>query len=443
MNTNSILTILQQSEYDFNYFQRWYQDHQNENLDLQAEKWTIKLKTIRVFYFFFFIFPVLIRIKLILAIIKPVEFLIRASIYFLAISKLFSLKLFGLKVVAIAGSYGKTSTKHIMSFGLGKQTPTLATAKSINTPLGIAKTILSELKFEHKLFIVELGEHKKGDIKNLCQFVRPEFGILTPIGRQHLERMGNLENIVKVFSEILEYFNFDKEKILVASENHKYFEKYELNYYGKKEKQNTFNFAFYIFNSKISRAGTEFEVAKLDKKNIKIFSPLYGEHQAANTLPTFWLSDKLNLSTSKLVNSMAKLPFIPHRHQPFFAANDVLILDNGYNSNPDSVVSSLKLVNQLNPTHRIIITPGFLELGKESEKIHQEFGKLLARQVDYLGLLDFPPQEAIIEGFKKSGGKENQIATGKTQEEVLNKLRPKIIKGSVILFENGVNEVYR
>ncbi|MEN8253060.1 MAG: Mur ligase family protein [Patescibacteria group bacterium] len=456
MKTNSILTILQQSEYDLKYFQRWYKRRKEENFQPKAgpplaekpEKLTTKLRLIKTFYSLLFIFPVLIRIKLILLIIKPVEFLIRFVIYFLANSKLFFLKILGLKVVAIAGSYGKTSVKHIMSNSLRKQTPTLATAKSINTPLGIALTILTKLKVKHKLFIVELGEHKRGDIRQLCQLVRPQFGILTPIGRQHLERMESLKNIVKTFSELLEYFNFDKNKLLIADENHKYFEKHKLHYYGKEKKlknkdQKNFYSLFFILSARVSRSGTEFKVGSHDKKTKMIFSPLYGEHQAANTLPTFWLTNKLNLSTQKLIAAIAQLPYIPHRHQPFFAANDVLILDNGYNSNPDSVKSSLKLINQLNPTHRIIITPGFLELGKESEKIHKEFGKTLAKQIDYLGLLDFPDQANIIKGFLKTGGKKSQIFTGNTQEEILNKLKPKIIKGSVILFENGVNELYR
>ena len=462
---NTLFAILQQAEYDLKYFSQWYEKNKSEIINPKSEikiKWTSKLKLINFFYALLpstllginFLSP-LQKIKISLVIIKPFEFFIRQFIYAAATAKLLTFKLLGLKVVAIAGSYAKTSTKHILYHSLKSQVSMLITPESVNTPLGIARVILKDLKPEHKLFVAELGEYYRGDISKLCRFTRPNFGILTPIGRQHLERMGSLEVIVATFTELLEYFKFDSSKLLIASENEQYFGKHKLNYYGLKKKDQKLKNknilhsfprdpfgTFFILHSFISRSGTEFTV-KLPDQELKVFSPLYGEHQAANTLPAFWLAQKLKLNSQLLNSSITQLPFIPHRHQPFFTDNDVLILDNGYNSNPDSVQASLELINALQPTHRIVITPGFLELGTHADELHFLFGKQLAKKTDYLGLLNFPGQQKIIEGFIKAGGKKTNIFTGNSQAAVIAKLQSKIIKGSVILFENGVNEVYR
>ena len=437
MKTNTILHILQQSEYDLEYFTRWYKKHQRDDRDLEPEKWTLKLKLIKIIFYLLFFLSVLNRVNIAVMMVSPFENLIRFIVYSLAQMKLTLFKLLGLKVVAIAGSYGKTSTKHIIKHTLKKEFATLMTPKSINTPLGIALIILKDLNLNHQLFLVEFGEFTPGDMLAFCKFVKPHYGVLTPIGRQHLERFGSLKKIVQNFVGFFEYFKNDLSKLLVAESSQKYFSNPKLSWYGSSEKSQ-----YRIYKVGISRGGTEFCVTTPQSKNLKVFTPLYGEHQAVNALPVFWLGDKFRLNLSKLAKSLHSMPYIPHRHEPTFAENDVLILDNGYNSNPDSVKASLKLINQLKPTHRIIITMGFVELGEDSKKIHFKFGEQLADQVDFVGLIKAPDSQEIMNGFIKAGGKKSHLVIAQSQEEVLVQLQSKIIPSSVVLFENGVNEIY-
>ncbi len=478
MTVKTALSILQQSEYDLEYFQRWYKKHRSDKEEKEPEKWTPKLKLILFLTNLFFFLPLLSKIKVSLWIINPLDYLVKKTIISLAIAKLRLLQAFGLKIVAIAGSYAKTSTKHIIFHGLKSQAGILSTPKSVNTPLGIAQVILKDLSFlrrqvypptgwkssllnnldpsevhqrddsmkpQHRVFLVELGEYYQGDIKNLCEFAKPNYGILSPIGRQHLERMGDFETITKTFQEMIDYFDHRPNDFIVSAANKKYYKNPKLNFYGDD-----------ISKVKISRAGTEFEIetksqkpkarnqeSAIGNRKSRIFIPLYGKHQAENASACFWLASKLGLDHNQLKKDLAALPHIPHRHEPFFAEQNVLILDNGYNSNPDSVKASLALINELEPTHRIIITPGFLELGKEAEKIHANFGKELAKSVDILGLIEFPGVQIIADNFLKSGGKKSNLFFGKSQEELVEKMQSKIIPGSVLLFENGVNEVYR
>ena len=108
------------------------------------------------------------------------------------------------KVIAITGSYGKTSTKDFLATILSKRYKVLKTPGSFNTPMGICKVIRGELKPEHEIFIVEMGAKEKGNIKELCDLVRPEIGIITAIGPQHLETFKTMESVVSTKYELIE-----------------------------------------------------------------------------------------------------------------------------------------------------------------------------------------------------------------------------------------------
>jgi UDP-N-acetylmuramoyl-tripeptide--D-alanyl-D-alanine ligase len=443
MTKNTLFAILQQIEYDLPRFQAWAKAHQDDTQEIQPEKWTAKLRLINALSNCFFFLPAVSRLTLATQIVTPFENAVRHWIYFRASWKLRWYKLRGLTVVAIAGSYAKTSTKHILEHSLSADIPTLITPKSYNTLLGISGVIRTQLKPEHKLFIVEFGEHYPQDIAHLTTFIKPHLGILTPLGRQHLEVIGGFENVLKSFSYFANYFAKKPERLLIAESTNQQLTaanllKTQVATYGTQPSA-----TYRVFNTKISRAGTEYEIMdQTTHQTYQVFSPLFGEHQAVNSLTSIWLATKLNLTLGSIVKRLSTMPYIERRHQPTFAENNVLVLDNSYNTNADSVTESLKLVNQLEPTHRIIVTLGFTELGNESEKIHREFGKQLAKTVDYVGLIKAPWTEAIMEGFTSAGGKKDHVKVGPSQEAAFAQVQQYVIPGSIVLFEGGYREVY-
>lgn len=439
MTKATILAILQQSEYDVARLEKWLTAHQGpaELNEVAPADWTTKLKLINFITFIFFFLPGLWSIRLALGLIAPFEWVVRQYYYTAAAWKLWYYKLRGLKVVAIAGSYGKTSTKTILFSTYSTLTPTLMTPKSINTLLGIAQIILHDLKPEHKIFLVEFGEYHLHDIPELTKFVKPHFGILTPIGRQHLELLGSFDNVLATFRHFIKYFAKKPDQLIVAADNAAFFPE-KLNFYGTAPQS-----IFRAINIKVSRAGTEFECLDHSQNaTLQVFSPLFGEHQAVNALPAFWLAPKLKVSQVEVVKKLRTIPYIPRRHEPTFAQNNVLILDNSYNTNADAVKESLKLLNQLNPARRLMVTLGFTELGEETEKIHYEFGQQIADQVDYVGLIEAPWTQAIIEGFTQAGGERTHIVVGSSQEEAFAQIQQYIIPNSIVLFEGGYREVY-
>ena len=108
------------------------------------------------------------------------------------------------KVVGITGSYGKTSTKYIINTILSQKYNSLMTPESYNTTMGVVKTINDKLKPIHQLFVCEMGAKYKGDIKEICDIVHPDFGVVTAIGPQHLDTFGTVENVAKTKLELVD-----------------------------------------------------------------------------------------------------------------------------------------------------------------------------------------------------------------------------------------------
>src|SRR3989344_7636431 len=214
------LYIFQILEYNLWQFIKWFLKYPfKRNLQKKHKlEFTAKTKIIflliilwiLIFYFvtgfwitfliFIFLSPVFIFLSHIS--IFPLEIYYKNKIMDKARQKLAGLP--NLKIIAITGSYGKTSTKDILYTLLWKKFRVVKTPKSFNTPMGLAQTILDYLKPNTQIFIAELGAYKIGDIKKLTKFLNPTIGVITAIGPQHLERFGSLENIAKAKMELFE-----------------------------------------------------------------------------------------------------------------------------------------------------------------------------------------------------------------------------------------------
>ena len=105
-------------------------------------------------------------------------------------------------VIGVTGSYGKTSTKNFLYKLLSSKYNVLMTPKNYNTTLGVTMTIRNELKATHEIFICEMGATRVNDIKEICDIVKPKYGIITSVGPQHLESFKTIENVIKTKFEL-------------------------------------------------------------------------------------------------------------------------------------------------------------------------------------------------------------------------------------------------
>ncbi len=352
----------------------------------------------------------------------PVENLIKRSFIKKAKKKLAKMKC---KKIAITGSFGKTTTKHILYDILKVEFDVCATPKSFNTPMGICKTILEQLKETDDFFIVEFGARQSGDIEFLAKLVGVDFGILTPIGNCHLQTFGSIENIENTKYELCEnakefvvfngkskstkklYNRFSRKKYLVCEEG---------------------SFA-YAKNITSTSEGSEFTLV-LDKKEYSCKTKLLGKANIDNIVVAASMAYLLGETAFGIVKGIAQAQPIAHRLE-LIKTDFVTCLDDSYNSNVEGFKEALTVLSSFEG-RKILVSPGLVELGKQQYNANFEAGRLAAKVCDIFVIMNETNREALLAGASDLP----EIYFAKTRQEQQQILKKIIKKGDVVLFEN-------
>lgn len=374
-------------------------------------------------------------------ILIPVEKIVHMNYMISASKKIASNK--KLIRIGITGSYGKTSTKFILSTILAEKFMVLSTPESYNTTMGTTKVIREMLSDEHEVFISEMGARNPGDIKEICSIVKPCYGIITSIGKQHLETFKTIENIAKTKYELIEGLETDGTGFFPSDDDLCY------NLYKKTNKKKILygidehldEVDIRVNNIELSENGSSFELTGKDGESVKCSTKLLGRHNVRNILGCAAVAEHLGLSLEEISQGIAKLEPVPHRLQILPTRNGTIVIDDAFNSNPVGTKMALDVLSQFKG-RKIIITPGMVELGNEEYSLNREFGRDMAAVVDIAILVGKKRTCAIQEGLKdKDFSMENIILTS-SLEEASSKLSSVIRAGDVILFENDLPDNY-
>lgn len=277
-----------------------------------------------------------------LLILKPYEVGNRWGIKHRVRSKISRLKTQGLKVIGITGSYAKTSTKEFLYQILKTKYRVLRPPESYNTVFGIAKVVEWELDEKYDFFICEMGAYKRAEIKELCEMVLPDYGILTGINEQHLERFGSIENIIKAKFELVD-FVLDKRGTMVANAGN------ELVY---------------------SIPGAEYYGKGIYK------------HPAEQNI-----EGAMKMAGILGITRKPQLLLQPeHRLKIIERGKNLTIIDDAYSANVTGFEAAMKFLQKF-PGHKIVVTPGITELGPRTRKIHRRLGKLLDQAAERIVLV--------------------------------------------------------
>lgn len=349
-------------------------------------------------------------------------------------------KLPNLKIVAITGSFGKTSTKDILYTLLWKKYYTVKTPKSFNTPLGIAQTILEDVKNNTQILIAEIGAYKKGEIAKIAKLIKPNIGIITSVAPQHLGRFGSLENIAKAKFELAENLAPNGTAVLNNESEHlktlaSHLTSGNVVFYGQGSK-------FFASDIKITTDGTSF-IIHTPHATTQITLPLTGEHHVQNFLAATVAALKLGLTLPEIKQRAALLLPTPHRMEIKKMGNMILI-DNSYNTNPISAESSLNLLASFKDNRKIVITPGFVELGKETSTANQEFGHEIRCLADEVIIVGENAKKDLLEGMKDiEPNPEDSVHFAKSTKDALV-LAQELTGGveTVVLLENDLPDQY-
>lgn len=343
--------------------------------------------------------------------------------------------------IGITGSYGKTSTKMFLTKFLEKKYIVCSSPYSYNTPMGITKVVLNDLKPEHNVLIAEMGATSKGDIKELCDMVMPNAGIITAVGEQHLDTFKSLENILSTKFELAEALK-DKDFCVFncASDNtQKLYEQCNLN--NKVAVGDTNNY-LYAKNIVATEDGLEFIIC-YNKKEYKTYTSILGEHNIQNILCAAALALKLGISIKQILEVIPTLQSVEHRLQLTKLEDNILIIDDSFNSNIHGTAVALETLSLFSDRRKIVVTPGLVELGKKENIENIELGKRIAKVADLVILVNKNQSDNLKKGLLEGGFSEENIYMQETLFEVTNLFKTILRSGDVVLLENDLPDNYK
>ena len=321
-----------------------------------------------------------------------------------------------LTIIGITGSYGKTSVKYFLNTLLQSRFNVLMTPASYNTPMGVVKTIRGSLKPSHEIFICEMGARHVGDIKEICDIVHPDHGIITSIGPQHLETFFNMDNIKSTKFELADAL--PKDGMLFLNGDNSY-----INDHIKEKGRQYESCIFYgskgyqASDIKLSQLGTEFRVTAPDGETEQFQMRLIGSHNVVNVVGAIAVSHKLGIALKDLKVPVRRIQSVEHRMK-ILDKGPVTIIDDAFNSNPAGSKAAVETLAMFDGV-RILITPGMVELGAEEERYNYEFGGYAAACCDYIALVGKKHTEPIRKGIQESGFAMDKCQTVEKLEEAL------------------------
>ena len=350
-----------------------------------------------------------------------------------------------LQVIAVTGSYGKTSTKEIIAHILSARYCVLKTPRSFNTVMGICKVIRESLRPDHEIFVVEMGAYRKGEIKTLCQLTPPKIGVLTAIGPQHLERFKTLERVAEAKYELMEHlppngraiFNGDDPFCRKLAERPAPF---IVRRYGLDPANDGLN--VWAENIGVSPQGTEFDLHTAEGTSIHIVTQLLGHHNVSNILASASVAVECGLTLPEIAGAINSLEPVEHRLQKIQGAGGVTVIDDAYNANPAGVQVALEVLHQLPGEQKVLVTPGMVELGEREEEEHRQMGMMAADVCDYVILVGAKRTRAIAEGLREKDFPINRLMVVQNLDEATQCLQTFVRPADVVLFENDLPDTY-
>lgn len=370
-------------------------------------------------------------------IMAPIEKLISRRYIVLAKKKL--KKYPNLIKIGITGSFGKTSTKFFLQTILSEKYSVLASPFSYNTPMGITKSIIQYLDFSHQILIAEMGARFVGDIKELCELVSPQYGIITSVGEQHLQTFKTLDNIKNTKYELVE--GLAKGGLIVFNgENEICQELYDKTNIDKMI--TGFNDKFDVFASNMvtDKSGTKFTL-HIQGQSIDCSTKLLGEHNIEDILTAVALAHRLGLSLQEIANGISRLQPIEHRLQLISSSDNITILDDSYNGSIEGSKKALDILKMFEG-EKIVVTPGLVELGVKEKQANIEFGERIAQVADKVIIVNVTHSLDIKQGLLNKNFDEKNIYQIDTLKSISSIIRKMQLKNCTILFYNDLPDNY-
>jgi len=352
------------------------------------------------------------------------------------------------RVVAVAGSYGKTSTKHILAHLVAGQVVVLATRKSFNTLMGVTRVINEDLRPEHRLFIVEMDAYAPGEITSICDLVHPSLSVLTSVGPQHLERFGSMDAIRDALYEAVS---------AIPGDGHAFIHTGDEGGSALVERAHTERRAVtsYGFDGttpvpdviaagvRTGADGAQFTWRWPAQELERVVTiPLLGRHQVLNVTAALAVVHQLGYSIDAAVNAARSLQAVDHRLQIMRTGGALTVIDDSYNANPVGVHNGLDVLAAMNGGAKVLVTPGLVELGSAEDAENRRYGEHAAAVCDHVIVVAARPAAALTAGLARGGMTPERIHVVRDLQEASAVIARVTRAGDVVLFANDLPDTY-
>ncbi|MDQ1357411.1 MAG: UDP-N-acetylmuramoyl-tripeptide--D-alanyl-D-alanine ligase [Acidimicrobiaceae bacterium] len=373
-----------------------------------------------------------------LAVTAPLERRLGAKFVSRAATKLASVHP---TVVAITGSYGKTSTKGYVAHLLAGSVTVVPTPKSYNNQSGLSRAINEQLVPGTDVFVAEMGTYGPGEIAEMCSWVKPDIAVITAIGPVHLERMKSEEQIAQAKSEILEranvaVLNVDSQWLVPLADKAA------------------------AAGTKVWRCSATDRRADVsvvhDEGALRVFvaQPDGAIRQLAavsgldapptNVACAVAVALELGVAPETVARRLPDLPAAAHRRDVSVGQTGATVIDDTYNANPAGAAGALRLLSQLGAsTKRVVVTPGMVELGARQDEENARFGEQAARVATHLLVVGQSNAAALVAGWRRAPEKDRaELVRCPTRPQAVIWVTEHLGPGDVVLYENDLPDHY-
>ncbi len=328
-------------------------------------------------------------------------------------------KQLGIKVIGIGGSNGKTTTKELLHACMSKAFNVFSTVGNLNNHIGVPLTLL-QLTSKHQFAIVELGANKGGDIEELCLIAEPDFGVITNIGKEHLEGFGDIEGVAKAESELYDY--------LLKNNGHSFVNEDDmwLMNMSKRLKNKT---GYSIHSNQFSDVQLVPQIS-FNYNELSFQSPLFGAHNLQNIVVAITISGYFGVKIELIKEAIAEYHPQNNRSQIIQTDKGNTLLMDAYNANPSSVESALKTFSSMGDKPQFAVLGDMFELGSHEADEHQAILNLCASMTELNAIL-------VGNAFNRCNNSNSNIKTFSNKEEAMQYFAEMDVRNSNVLLKGS------
>ena len=357
-----------------------------------------------------------------------------------------------LTIVAITGSYGKTSVKFAVAEVLRQRFNTLATPGSFNTPGGVCLVVNNQLRPDHRVLVLEMGARYAHDITDLTALAAPDIAVVTAVGPAHLETMGPVENIARIKGDLVAALTPGGQAVLTADDPRVLAMRARVPAHaGRVWTVSAAGAADAdIAASEVTYGpdGARFTLRDDTGETAEVHTRLLGQHNVLNVLLAVAVGRAMGLRLRPIAHAVARIEPVAHRlalrHE-----NGVTIIDDAFNSNPVGARNAVDILGRMvvpEGGRRVVLTPGMVEMGERQAELNRAFGTDIARSLagpnDLAVLVGTRQTAPIREGLAAAGFPADRIHTAGSFFEARDWLAGLLRDGDVVLYENDLPDTY-